>query len=68
MKEKLYSLVPGFLQNAMVSLYNIKAYKLRYGVKYKEFREIFLKNRSLSLSQHKDIQISHYNYFIKNFK
>lgn len=51
MKEKIYSFVPNFIQNAMVSLYNIKAYRVRYGGKYKEYRKDFLQNRNLSLDE-----------------
>lgn len=64
MKEKIYSLVPDFLQSAMVSLYNIKAYQLRYGGKYQEFRKIFFKNRNLSLAELQEIQKRRYHNFI----
>lgn len=64
MKERLYKILPDFLQSAMVSLYNIKAYKIRYGGKYKEFRKKFLRNRSLSLSELEEIQRERYREFI----
>lgn len=35
MKEKLYNILPHFLPNAMVVLYNLRAYKVRYGGDYK---------------------------------
>lgn len=34
MKEKIYSLVPNFIQNALVSIYNLQAYRVRYGGKW----------------------------------
>lgn len=66
MKEKLYNLLPDFLQNALVSIYNIRAYRLRYGGKYKEFRELFLNNRKLSLEELKQIQRSRYHHFVQH--
>lgn len=66
MKEKIYSLVPGFVQNLMVVLYNFKAYKIRYGGKYHEFRKQFYQNRSLSLNELKAIQKNRYENFINH--
>lgn len=66
MKEKLYNLVPDFVQNLMITLYNIKAYKIRYGGKYQEFRKHFAKNRSLSLEQLKDIQRERFSAFVRH--
>ena len=64
MKERLYKILPDFLQSAMVSLYNIKAYKIRYGGKYKEYRKKFLRNRNLTLSELEEIQRERYREFI----
>lgn len=64
MKEKLYSLVPDFLQNLMVTLYNIKAYKVRYGGRYQDFRKLFFQNRTLSLKQLREIQKERFEKFV----
>lgn len=79
MKEKIYAFVPNFLQNAMVSLYNIQAYRVRYGGKYKEYRKQIFKNRNLSLDELLTFQkdrysaiiqqsIQHSSYFKKLYK
>lgn len=64
MKEKIYSLVPDFLQNFIVTLYNFKAYKIRYGGQYHTFRKQFYQNRNLSLDELKTIQKNRYEKFI----
>ncbi len=65
MKEKVYSFFPNFLQSLMVTLYNLKAYKVRYGGDYKIFRNLYLKNRNLSLEELKEIQRSRYHHFVQ---
>lgn len=65
MKEKLYNLLPHFLQNLMVVLYNYKAYKIRYGGSYKMYREEKKKNRNLSLIQLKEYQAERYKKLIE---
>lgn len=64
MKEKLYSLVPDFLQNLMVTLYNIKAYKIRYGVDYQKYKNQIQTNRNLSIVDLKAYQSNRYTHFI----
>src|SRR5690606_26387000 len=65
MKEKLYNILPHFLQNLMVVLYNYKAYKIRYGGNYKIYREEKNKNRNLSLIQLKEYQAERYKKLIE---
>lgn len=65
MKEKLYNILPHFLQNLMVVLYNYKAYKIRYGGSYKMYREEKKKNRNLSLIQLKEYQAERYKKLIE---
>src|SRR5690606_21708583 len=64
MKEKLYKLLPHFLQNLMVYVYNKKAYKVRYGGDYWRYREEKLKNRNLSLEELKNYQRERYRKLI----
>lgn len=66
MQEKLYKILPHFLQNSLVSLFNILAYKKRYGGDYKKFRKEKLINRSLSLEELKVYQAERYRHFIFN--
>lgn len=65
MKEKLYNILPHFLQNLMVVLYNYKAYAIRYGGSYKMYREEKKKNRNLSLEELKKYQAERYKKLIE---
>jgi len=56
MKEKLYNSAPEIVQNSMISLFNLIAYKKRYGGNYKKYLKKFERNRSLSLDELKAIQ------------
>lgn len=65
MKEKVYQLLPDFLQNFMVYIYNRQAYKRRYGGEYKNFRKEKKENRTLSLEELKEYQKNRYSQFIQ---
>ncbi|WP_313001101.1 phenylacetate--CoA ligase family protein [Chryseobacterium gleum] len=65
MKEKIYKILPDFLQNFMVYIYNRQAYKRRYGGEYKNFRKEKKDNRTLSLEELKEYQRKRYSQFIK---
>jgi phenylacetate-CoA ligase len=47
-KDNLYKKSPVFLQNALISIFNIVAYKNRYGGKYNWFKKLFNENGNLS--------------------
>lgn len=64
MKDKVYRLLPNFFQNCLVSLFNILAYKQRYGGEYKKYSEIFKSNREISFEELKRIQEKRFSYFI----
>ncbi|WP_240911332.1 phenylacetate--CoA ligase family protein [Yeosuana marina] len=64
-KDKIYLKSPHIVQNIIISLFNIVAYNKRYGSKYKEFKKQYLKNRSLSYDDLKDIQTKKYRDFVK---
>lgn len=68
--EKLYKLLPNSFQNFLVFLYNKIEYNKRYGGNYNQYLEKFKQNRSLSISQLKEIQNERFldllNYAIKN--
>jgi len=70
MKNKIYKILPHFLQNFFVYLYNRNAYAKRYGGNYKKLREEKRKNRNLSLDELKQYQKERYanfiNFAIKN--
>ncbi|MEP1488783.1 MAG: phenylacetate--CoA ligase family protein [Algibacter sp.] len=64
-KDKIYAKSPHIIQNIMISIFNVVAYKKRYGNKYKEFRKHYLENRNLSFYDIKKIQNKKYNDFIR---
>ncbi len=49
--NKLYQKSPAFVQNALISIFNILAYKKRYGGKYAYFLKHFNKNKNLTLDE-----------------
>lgn len=65
MKDKLYQILPVFLQEVMISVYNYKAYSVRYGKRYKEFRQLFLKNRTLKRSELEKIQSDKFDHLLQ---
>jgi len=68
MKEKLYNSAPEIVQNSMISLFNLFAYKKRYGGNYKKYLKKFKKNRSLSLDELKAIQQQRLDEFVSYAK
>jgi len=62
--EKLYKLLPNFLQNILVFFYNKVEYKKRYGGKYQYYIDRFYSNRFFSLTQLKEIQNKKFLDFI----
>ncbi|WP_299252443.1 phenylacetate--CoA ligase family protein [uncultured Aquimarina sp.] len=68
LQEKIYEKSPHFIQNSIVSIYNILAYKKRYSGKYRHFIKHYLENRNLSTDQLKDVQAKKYSSFIKYAK
>lgn len=65
MKEKIYKHAPHFVQESMVTLFNVIAYKTRYGGKYKEYRAEKKANRTLSAEELKEYQRKRYKNFIE---
>ncbi|WP_244299743.1 phenylacetate--CoA ligase family protein [Aquimarina algiphila] len=68
MQDKIYEKSPHFVQNWIVSIYNLLAYKKRYSGKYKYFLEDYLQKRSLSLDELKELQIQKYKELINHAK
>lgn len=65
MKEKLYKAAPDFLQNLMISMYNKRAYAIRYGGLYQQYRKEKKENRKLSREELKAYQKKRYREFIE---
>lgn len=62
--EKIYTLLPNFLQNLLISLFNILSYKKRYGGYYLMYLDLFKKNNSISLKDLKEIQLQKLKAFL----
>lgn len=66
MIHKIYKIAPNFIQNILISLFNIIAYKNRYGGKYNSFLEHYKNNQLLSYSELKEIQEKRFCTFVEN--
>jgi phenylacetate-CoA ligase len=64
--KKLYNILPHFIQNILISLFNILAYKKRYGGNYKKYLQKINENSSLSKRELKKIQYQKYNETVLN--
>ncbi|MEP3836579.1 MAG: phenylacetate--CoA ligase family protein [Algibacter sp.] len=64
LQDILYSHAPHGIQNALVSVYNLIAYRGRNSGKYHEFLKQYKANKNLSLQELKDIQSKKYTEFI----
>src|SRR5690554_4054718 len=65
MKEKIYKNSPLFIQELLITLFNIIAYKERYSGKYKELFTKFKRNENLNLEELKEIQKNRFSDFLK---
>lgn len=64
MKEKLYKSLPNLAQNLLISLFNYRAYKGRYGGRYHDYLSRFKSNRNLSRESLILIQKERFKAFI----
>lgn len=67
-KNVIYNYSPRFIQNILISMFNIKEYNNRYGGKYKYFKEYFRSKIFLNNSELKQIQLSRLNEFLIHAK
>lgn len=66
MKEKLFFIVPYFIQIFLITIFNIQAYRKRYGGNYKKYLSKFKKNKNLTFSELEIIQKQRYTSFIND--
>lgn len=66
LKEKLYLCLPHFLQNCLVTLFNVIAYKKRHGGNYKKYKSEYLKSEKLSYDELYDIQEKKLKSFLEH--
>lgn len=64
MKYDIYKKAPHFIQNSLISIYNLKANKVRFGGKYKQYRAEFESKRHSSIEELKKIQSEKYTEFV----
>ena len=65
MLEKLYNIAPHRLQNVMITLFNLKSYRTRYGAAYSKYLDQFQSRNDWSLEQLKEDQQKRYAAFIQ---
>jgi len=65
MKEKIYEKSPHWIQNLIVSLYNILAYKKRYAGDYSHLMKHYHKTAGLSLEELYHVQSEKYSSFLQ---
>ena len=64
LKDKIYTLAPNIIQNLMISMFNLLAYKDRYGKHYKQFLKVYSKNKSLTLEELIELQKKKFEEFV----
>src|SRR5690606_12328908 len=64
MKDKIYRILPNFMQGLLISLYNYLADKDRYGSKYRDYFELYKRNANLSLEELYEIQKDRFHAFL----
>ncbi|MDN3667151.1 phenylacetate--CoA ligase family protein [Algibacter miyuki] len=62
--ENIFEKSPLFLQESMISFFNYRAYKTRYGGAYKSFLNHYKSNNGLTRSQLQDIQLEKLKIFL----
>ena len=65
MLDHLYKIVPHFLQNLMVTVFNLKNYNTRYGGNYKKYKKIFKETSTWSLDELRSDQEKRFEQLVK---
>ena len=68
MKDKIYKILPDFLQGILISTFNLLAYKERYGGRYSPYLKLFKDNRSLPRTELESIQKKRFTEFLYSSK
>ncbi|WP_298366212.1 phenylacetate--CoA ligase family protein [uncultured Lutibacter sp.] len=66
MKEKFYIFLPNIFQNILISIFNMLAYRKRYGGCYKNYLELFKQNRNLLFVDLKIIQQKEFRKLVQH--
>ena len=65
-KQKIFNILPNFIQNLLITFFNFLSYKTRYGGNYRMFLKEFNNNNNLSLKELREIQKIKHELLIKN--
>lgn len=65
MLERVYKILPHFMQNVIISIYNIIAYRIRNGGEYDKLLKEVRRNESLTYTQLLDYQKREFNKLLK---
>ena len=65
LKKKIFKNAPLFFQNGLISVFNLLAYKKRYGGNYKKYVQAYKDHRNLSLEELKKMQQQKCTHFIE---
>ena len=68
MKEKLYQLLPNFLQNTLITIFDFLQYRKRHGGKYYTYKEYFKKSEVITKEELYKLQNNRFLEFIKKIK
>ncbi|MDM8177223.1 phenylacetate--CoA ligase family protein [Olivibacter sp. LS-1] len=66
MKDTIYKIAPHFIQNLMISIFNYKAYKVRYGGNYWKYREEIKERSAMGLDQLREYQKKRYQILVEH--
>ncbi|WP_352421138.1 phenylacetate--CoA ligase family protein [Proteiniphilum sp.] len=64
MQQFIYRILPNFIQNLLISCFNIIQYKKRYGGNYTKYLNTLKLNQSLNIEELNNIQRSKYEFFM----
>lgn len=68
MKNRIFKILPVFLQEFAISLFNFLQYRIRYSKEYYKYLIEFKNNRGLSLTELKEIQARRFHNFLQYAK
>lgn len=64
MMDRLYKIVPHFLQNLMVTMFNLKSYRVRYGGNYRHYRKLYSERNNWSREQLEEDQAIRFSQLV----
>ena len=68
MKDRIYQLLPNFLQNILITIFDFLQYRKRHGGKYYSYKEYFKKSEVIPKEELDRLQNNRFLEFIKTIK